>query len=144
MYNWYRDYCNGKTDYNFGAKDSDKTTDMEFKKATGITRSDLEQVGVLIYKTLTLDDFEKENCDTVWIFRKGFLSKNLFFSMFSGVVVNSWYALENKIQDERETKRGKAFMLYFEKLKIDAEKYRKDNKLGYSEMEQLHKKQLKK
>ena len=64
--------------------------------------------------------------------------------MFSGVVVSSWIALENKIQDERDTIRGKAFMLYFEKLKVDAEKYRKDHKLGDSEMEQLHKKQLEK
>ena len=144
MYNRYRDYCNDKADY-FDANYIDDSTKMSLKEATGIVRSDLEQVGVLIYKTLTLNDLEIENCDKTWkIFRKGFLSKNLFFNMFSGVVVSSWYALENKIRYDRDTIRGQTFMLYFEKLKIDAEKYRKDNKLGDSEMEQLHKKQLEK
>ena len=97
----------------------------EFIKHAERVMRDFDELGILVYKKINLENKKVEG------YFQGFLPKEVFFNAYAGAIINSWVTLEdfiNGIKIEREEPR---FKRYFEKLYDDAKEYR--IKVGYGE-----------
>ena len=83
-----------------------------------------------------VDQIQGDFDEIGFLFQKYILDENLFFEIYSDTVRRIWISLRQQIKEERNKRlendpSGSKFLLYFEKLAIDAKDYR--DKMNLSE-----------
>jgi len=83
-----------------------------------------------------IDQIQGDFDEIGFLFQKYILDENLFFEIYSDTVRRIWISLRQQIEEERNKRlendpSGSKFLLYFEKLAIDAKDYR--DKMNLSE-----------
>jgi|TARA_B110000914_G_scaffold116508_1_gene101846 hypothetical protein len=83
-----------------------------------------------------IDQIQGDFDEIGFLFQKYILDENLFFEIYSDTVRRIWISLRQQIKEERNKRlendpSGSKFLLYFEKLAIDAKDYR--DKMNLSE-----------
>ncbi len=83
-----------------------------------------------------IDKIEGDFDEIGFLMEHGFLNSNPFMELYSDVICRMWEILQDGIEIERKqrkvvNKRSKndEFLQFFEKLSINAQKYRKKNRL---------------
>lgn len=76
-----------------------------------------------------IDQIQGDFDEVGFLFQKYVIDKNLFFEIYSDTVRRIWLSLEKHIEKERNKRlendpSGSKFLLYFEKLALDAKDYR--------------------